>query len=1065
MHNRRTNGDAAAKWSVPALAIRRPITTLMVLLTVLSLGAVAYTRIPLEFLSMSDVPMLSCWIPYPGSLPEQVENEVTIPAEGIFRTVPRLKQLNTWSETDGCYVFMRFDWGTDMSLVTAEVRDRIERLKLQLPEEIDRLHLRRWGQDEWAVIRFGLFRGDDREEIAWLADKHLRRKLERLEGVAEVEIHGEGRAVVYIEFEQDALRGLNLSLYSVVEALRTSSLNLSVGSLEEGKSKYYVRALGEFTHPRELENIIIAPNGARVKDVATVSMRQPPRDWNFALDGQRGVFIDVKKESQANTVETCDAVREVLEDLKKDPLFHDVRVHIVDDQSEKIRATLGALVNTGRYGGLLALSVLFIFLRRLRATLLVGLAIPASLLVSVVYMYFAGITFNVVTLSAMIVSIGMLVDNSIVVIENIHRRRLTIAGPVACAQSAASEVGLAITTATLTTMVVFIPVVYIEMGEMSLYMRQFASPICVALLASLVLALSVIPLASTRIYRQDPNTPSRVARWLPWHRHPDGRWARLGSIHVFQGLTRAHARILRLTLRHRLAAILLFAALAVATYLVPFSKVGMQQMPTLDTRQVTIHVSFERYDQELAEKTFRKLEAKVNELREALGIEGVYVSYGPWGGRISAGLVKYDTLPPGAERPPSTEEVRDKFLEDFPKRLPGAELHFEIPQAGVQETQSIRLSIRGDDSDTAAECAERFKTMLRSLPYVVDARTDRERAETEIQLRVDESLAARAGISSMVLARTVGFALRGTRLSYIKREGREVEVWAQFQGADRSTREDLDNVAVLTPSGELIPLSQLVASRKGLTPRLIRREDGKSVTQVTAEVNTKDMTKLRQDLAELKKLFALPRGYTINEGMMLVELGETESNFTGALTLAIILMYLLMAALFESYLLPLSILTTVPLAFIGVYWSMYLTGTAMDTISFIGAILMCGIIVNNGIVIVDHINQLRRRHGLERNAAILQGGRDRLRPVLMTALTTILGCIPLAIGTGENDLLYSMGRALVGGLTMGTVLTLFIVPLFYSAIDDLQHWFRDYFGALAGFLQSAGPARASVEMD
>ena len=308
----------------------------------------------------------------------------------------------------------------------------------------------------------------------------------------------------------------------------------------------------------------------------------------------------------------------------------------------------------------------------------------------------------------------------------------------------------------------------------------------------------------------------------------------------------------------------------------------------------------------------------------------------------------------------------------------------------------------------------------------------------------------------------MGFALRGTRLPYLKREGREVEVWAQFQDADRSTQEDLNNVAMLTADGELIPLKQLIKTHKGLSARTLRREGGKSVTQVIAEVSTKDLAAVSQAIEGLKASFALPHGYSIDRGTVLEELEESEDNFRGALILAVILMYLLMAALFESCLLPLSILTTVPLAFVGVYWSMYLTDTPLDSVSLIGAILMCGIIVNNGIVIVDHINQLRRRKGLQRTAAILQSGRDRLRPVLMTAMTTVLGCVPLAIGSGSGyDMLYSMGRALVGGLTMGTLLTLFVVPLFYSLIDDVQVWLLDYLGALAG-LRARAPGAATA---
>ena len=1041
------------RWSLPTLALRRPITTVMVVVTLLGLGVIAHRHLPLEYMPSVDFPYIGCWIPYPGATPAQVEKEIAVPTEGELLTVPRTKTIRSSSFDDGCWVFMQFDWQADMAQATAEVRDRLERLKLRLPEQVDRLWLRRWGPEQWSILVFAMFRGEDPDEIMWLARERLAPRLERTDGVAGVEVRGPDSPMVYVEFDQNRLRSLNLGLYETVSSLSAGNLSLSVGDLEDGGTKYFVRTEGEFTDLDSIRNLVIGPNSVRVKDVATVSMRRPPEDWQFALDGQRGAFVLVKKESRANTVATCDALRAVLDDMAQDREFQGIQILVFEDFSKYIRTTISGLARAGRYGALLALAVLFVFLRRVRATILVALAIPASLTGAFIYMYFMEISLNIVTMSGMILCIGMLVDNSIVVIENIHRHYDMDPDPALSAGRGASEVGLAITAATLTTIIVFIPMLYMEMGEMALYLLDFAYPVSVAMLTSLALALTVIPLAASRIYRHGRDHRSLLRRLGP-ARAERSPWTWLGAFRPFERFRNGYVWLLGLAVQRRIAALLLLAGLALATYLVPFPKVGMQQMPTMDLRRVVIQVDFEDYSKERAERTFEQLAAGVNELRDALSIEEVYVSYGPWGGRLEVHLQDLDAIPPGAKPPFSTEDARFILSEKFPERLPGTELHFGIPRAGVQDTQQISLSVRGADAAVTAEYAQRLESLLDTLPDVVEARTDHEVDKREIEIRLDDPLASGIGVDATVLARTVGFALQGRRLDYLKRGGREIPVWAQFQESDRCTKDDLDMVAVVGRDGQLVPLEQLVTTQKGYTPPSLRREQGKSVCRVNVEVSNKDVSKMRAQIEKLAKVLELPRGYSVDMGVVLNELEESQSNFKDALGLAIILMYLLMAALFESILLPLSILTTVPLAFIGVYWMMYATGTPLDMVALIAGLLMCGVVVNNGIVIVDHINQLRRRHGLPRREAILQAGRDRLRPVLMTALTTVLGCVPIAIGmkTGQ-DVLFSAGRTLVGGLSMGTVLTLIVVPLAYSLVDDLQCWVGRYAAGLAGLLR------------
>ncbi len=1036
---------------------------MMLLVTTLGLGAIAFPRIPLEFITGDDPPVLSCWIPYPGAAPSQVEQEVAIPAEGMFRTMQNVRNLRTSSSDNGCYVFLLFDWDTDMSVATAEMRDRIERLRLQLPDEIDRLYLHRWGEDDLEIMWFALFGGEDQDEIAWLARTRLKAQLERIDGVSEIGVEGNETALVYIDFDKDAMRSLGVGLYETINTLRASSLDIGVGELIDGQTKHYVRVEGELSDLEVLRHTVVGPGGVRLEEVATVEMRRPPKRGFHSMDGQRGVYVWVRKESQANTVVVCDAVREELENLESDPMYEGTDFRIFEDQSQMVKDAIFGLRDAGQYGGLLALIVLFVFLRRIRATLLVALAIPASMVVAFIYMYFAGSSFNVVTMSALIISVGLLVDNSIVVIENIYRHRASNPDPVSSAREGATEVSLAIITATSTTLVVFIPVMYMTQGEMAIYMKEFAKPIGVALVASLILALTVIPLAASRIYRRDRRERHIVQRLLIRVRVPRRIVDRATSAKPFNRFTRIYVWILGITIHQRLGALAVVAILVAVTFSIAYPAVGSRNMPDMDMRQLHLHVEFDQnYGIDRAEKTFARIEAEIDALRDELGIENVYMSFWSSGGYIRAYLLPLEELEPGQSPSYSTEDVQEILAKLLPDRLPGAEIHVSSPKAGNAQTQTVSLNMLGDDTDRVKELAKQFAAQITLLPSVTVATTNLESGRAEIQIGIDEALASQHAVNPRVIAQTVGFALRGTRLPDFKQGAREIPVWAQFQETDRANRLDLENVSILTPDGELVSLDSLARFGFDTSPNRISREDRKSVARIVIEVTGDDLGKVRKDIDQLAAAFDLPRGYSLSMGFRFRALEENENDFRDAILLAVLLMYLLMAALFESWLLPLSILTTVPLAFIGVYWSMYFTDTPMDTIALIGGILMCGIIVNNGIVIVDHINQLRRRDGLNRREAILQAGHDRIRPVLMTALTTILGCIPLAIGSGTGrDLLFSLGRALAGGLTMGTFLTLFVVPLSYSLIDDLQSWIVNYLGSLAKMSPRRGSARSS----
>ncbi len=1056
--------------TLPEIALRLPITVVMVTITVVGLGAIAWQRIPIEFIPKMDVPFIGCVIPYPGATPEQVENEVAIPAEGEFRTIPHVRSISTTSNSEGCYVRLNFDWDTNMANATADVRDRIERLKLSLPSGVDQVLLRRFSAGSLPVLVFSLYREGDDEELAHLARTVVQPRLLRIDGVADVSTYGRPEREVQIDFDQAALRSMGLALYQVISALQASSLNVPVGDITEGKTKYYIRVSGEFSSPDDLRRLVIGPNGLRLGDVAKVSYAPRTDDYDFSIDGKGGAFLIVLKESEANTIDVCRSVHAELERLRGDPALEGVEMFVFLDQSKIILSALDGLIEAGKHGAVLAILVLLLFLRRFRTTLIVALAIPTSLVTAIVFMYFAGMTLNVVTMISLMIGVGSLVDDSIVVIENIYRHQQLGRSPAESAKVGAFEVSTAITASTLTTIVVFIPIFYMQTGEMATYMRQFAVPITVSQLASLAIAMTLIPLAASRM---KPLRPFGAYAWGRRARAGLGRFAgsavSAGVTHFLRGtplvpLKRAYASFLRGCMHWRMATLLVIAVFSAFTYQVAGKHVSMQRMPTVDAREVDISVSFQQnFDIDMARDRMRAVSASINEVRERLGIRSVILDHDRSKGRIRIYLVHPEDLAPGEKLPCSTEEAMTYLRARIPAALPGVELQFQVAETSESSTRMVSVNLRGDDSGLLSGYAQRFKKQMEALPGISNVTTDIDRAKEEMRIKVDDLLAVEAGVTPMLIAQTVDFALRGIRLPDLKQGGREIPVWAQFREEDRKTTANLDNVAVLSSSGMLVSLKQLVTFDRAQSPQALRRENGKNVVTITARMGQSDMRSVEKSLLELTESFVVPRGYSVELGSEFTELRTNVSNFTMALWLAIILIYIVMGALFESFFLPLSILTSVPLALLGVVWAMFLTGTPMDTIGFIGVILLTGIVVKNGIVIIDHINQLRNG-GMARLDAISQASLDRFRPVMMTALTTVLGSLPMALepAAGGQVSFCSMGRTLIGGLITGTILTLVVVPLFYSLIDDVRAWFGSFFADLASLAKLGARAPVST---
>lgn len=1036
------------KFSLVDFSLKRPITVTMLSLCMLTLGVIAWTRIPLQFLPEVSPPFINCRIPYIGASPEQVEEEVTIPAEGEFRTIPGLRGIRTISDSNGVFIHMRFDLDTDMTQATAEVRDRMERLKLILPDDVDRMLIERFSSRSIPIVALAVLSRGDEAELVHRVRTILEPRLRRIDGVADVVIYTtRPEEEIVIEFDQNTLRSMNLGLYDLVAALRVSSFNLSIGELVDADTKYFVRTVGEYRNLEDIRSLVVTPNGVRLGDIARVRYmtREPIRE--ATIDRKGGAFVLAIKESEANTVATCRAVREVIDELPQDPQFAGVETKVFFDQSELILTALRNLRDSGIYGGIMAIIVLYLFLFRVRPTLIVALSIPTSLVVAIVVMFFIGMTLNIVSMVSMIIAIGMLVDNSIVVVENIIRHQRLGYSIIESAKRGAGDVGLAIAASTITTLVVFIPMFFMEAGRMSVFMKELALPLVVSLTGSLLIALTVVPLAMTQIREWRLPLFKRLGAFRKRRQGVVGGLLRFSLI---DAVIRGYDRIISLALARRFATLLVLAAVLFLTYKFPYAGMDMQELPRLDTREVDIRVEFDQnFDANMAAEVFNFLENELDRRRDILGIKNIFKFFNASGGKLEIYLFTDEDGPEWESPQYSTEDVMDILSKQLPRLMPGVELTFDVADAERGDSEEVvAVQFRGDNAARLKQFADMFRVYMSRITGVKDAKTDVEKDTQEMQLRIDEDIAERAGISPLVVAQTVDAALRGARMPYMKQGGREIPVWAQFQEENRKNRDNLDNIIVIGAGRQPMPVNQLVDYTRAPTPASIHRYNGKNTVMVSATATYERLNRVKYELMRLAQMFDLPTGYSIELGEQLQELESNWFSFVSSLFMAIILVYLVMASLFESYMLPLSILTTVPLSFIGVLWLFFITSTPFDIVTLIGCILMVGLIVNNGIVIVDHVNQLRLQ-GRQRNEAILQAGRDRFRPVMMTAITTILGCVPLALTTSGGGVTFQgLGRAVVGGMSVGTVLTLIIVPLFYSMLDDLTGWVRAFF---AGF--------------
>lgn len=1030
MEPRRDQAEHLAS-GLTEFSLKRRITILVMFLSILVVGVVAMLGIPLEIFPRGYTGQnLMVFVPWFNAPSQEVLEKITYPMEEELSTVRGLNNLNSFTRTGNCAVFLNFKQGTDMDVAYREVRDRVQRARALLPDDADRVYIRKEEASGIPVAVIGVVIDPDLIDYYDLLKREIIQPLERVDGVARVGVDGLEEKEILIEVDRQRVEANGLNLYQITQELQGDNFTMASGHVRDGDRKLLLRSVATYKTLAEVENRRLSPSVV-LKDVGQVKYEEPEKRYSVRVNGRRAVAVFILKEGEANTVQVCKRIQAELDRMRENPRLAHVHMEGIFDQGDVVVDSLLNLVEGGCIGGGFAALVLFLFLRRVRLTTIVTLSIPLSLLIALVVMYFSGESLNILTILGLFIGVGMLVDNSIVVAENIHRHHEEGLHRREACVLGAGEIALAISMATMTTVIVFVPVALVE-GQGQFFLIRLALPVSVSLLGSLFVALAFIPLS---VYLTLPRNGglggNRLMRWS--HERLGALLTRFYDF-TFGRLNHWYNAALAWAVGHRLDLVMLLAVVFVGSYFGAFKRVDFveQQEEDRTSFNIFIDVSNEYTFEDLTEY-FAEIEAVMETKQEEFDLKGYLTLYTRRFGRVEGWLKESRTVDLTAK------EIGERVLKALPKR-PGMKLFYgrenQNEEAKGEEVFSLRLE--GDDARVLEEVAVHLEPIIRSVPGVLGIRKSEETGPSEMALVVDRDRANASAVNPEVVAFLIGYALRGSALPKYNDGGREIPVRIRFEEEDRESLSELGAFQVPTMDGGILPLSALTEPRMLHTPRGIFRANKRTSHWIAIELKKDQAKEARERLMMLQQAIDLPEGVTFGQSGRM-GFNEELANLAYAASISVLFIYLLMGFLFESFILPLSIILTIPLASLGVVWIHALAGKDVDFLGAVGGVLLVGVVVNNGIVLIDYVNRLRAG-GHERNAALLRAADRRFRPIAMTALTTIIGMVPLTLQR-PNDIgmsYKSFGLTLIGGMTTATLLTLLVVPVFYTFFDDAR---------------------------
>ncbi len=1021
-------------------AVRRGVTFTMIYLIAVGFGFFGLSQLKVDLYPELEFPMLAIITQYQGVGPEDIETVVTRTLEEAVATTENIKTVSSESSQGLSLIMLEFSWGTDMDQAEIDVRNNLEFVRDFLPDDVTDPLLFKFDISQSPIMYFTV--NSDQvglAELRYIAEHDVEPRMERISGVAAANTSGGLTRQIRVMVDPIRLRAHNLSIQQVTQALQMNNLQIPSGFVENDRLEFTVQTQGEYQSVDQIaETAVMSMNGSviRVKDVADVVDGFKEIRNEVWADGQPAVMIWVQKQSDANTVEVSRNVFNQLDGIQ-DELPGGVSLNLFWAQSEFIEMSMNNLGSTALQAILLAFMVLLFFLRNFRSSLIVAVSIPISMLLTFAVMMQVDLTLNVISMAGLALAVGLLVDNAIVVLESIYRKREEGESRVDSANNGTSEVGMAITASTLTTISVFVPILFVP-GLSGELFRDMGLTITLSLAVSLIVALTLVPLLSSRFLKIRNLTASKRF----FHRLGAGIEKRMNKLYD------QYSKNLNWALHHRkLVLIGAFAAFIISMAFL--GTVGAEFLPQND--QGFIEMTVERSPG----VSLEQMAGTMSELNEIVKDnvperELVYTDFGQgegimalFGSNSSAEGSIQIRLPSVSKRDRDQFEIQDSLRHHF-ERIPDTDVKFSDGGFGAMfGAGDIVVQIYGYDLQVADALANELKAKIDKIEGVVFTETTLEEAAPELTIKLNRDRIADLGLNTSMVGTAVSQSILGATATRFRDGGDEHDVYVQLDKEFRTSKEDLENLLIATPVGRQVPMRVIADIEYSKAPQTISREDQERHVDINIDVSGRELSKVTQDVKRVLNDTPLPRDFRSAISGQAEEQAESFMYLGIALLVALFLTYMVMASQFESFVDPFIILFTVPLSTIGVALALVITNTPFSAMVFIGIIMLIGIVVNNGIVLVDYINQLRGR-GLELLDAVQQGGRIRIRPVLMTAMTTILAMFPLSLGIGESGEAWApMARAVMGGLLVSTILTLVVVPTFYTSLEMMNKKRKD----------------------
>ncbi|MBO7461415.1 MAG: efflux RND transporter permease subunit [Bacteroidales bacterium] len=1036
--------------SIYKTAIEKPVTTALIFVAVIIIGLFALTKLPIDQFPEMEPPYVSVMCTYPGNTGSEIETNLTKMLENSLNSVEGLDEMTSTSKDNIALVTMKFQWGQNMDEVVNDVRSALDMISDNLPDGAGKPIVFKFNTSMMPILMYAVTADESYAGLEKILEDNVTNVLNRVDGIGNLSVVGVPERYVYVDVDQTKIDAFGISLEQVANAVASNNLDVSSGTVKMGREQYGLRVKSEFKESSEINNLVVTttPQGKKVfvKDIAVVRDTIKDLFLDSKINSREGCRLIIMKQTGGNTVQICKDVKKMMVDIEK-TLPPDVKFEIINDSSDNIQNSINSLTESVMYALIFVVMVVLFFLGQWRATLIIAICIPISLIVSFIYLLGADSSLNIISLSSLTVAIGMVVDDAIVVLENIDKHIQRGSSPREAAIYATNEVWISVIATTLVTCAVFVPLTMLT-GVAGILFKELGWIVTICVCTSTTVAISLTPMLSSKMLKARDVIMEKLGRGTG-RRHGKSLYERT----VLAGLNwldLQYSKLLAIALKHKvitISAIVIFFLLS----LIPvfMEKIGMDFMPRSDEGRMTVTFELQRGTRiEEAAKIGRRIEAEMMannpELRivsttlgsnEDAGISALMSSTSNYKGQMYIRATKK------WQRERTIFEIANAIRDQFDNTPEIVNYTVSTSSGGGMSSNSIDVEIYGYDFDVTNRIAEELQTKLKAVEGAKDVIISREADRAELQLIFNKEKIAALGLSTATLGSYIRNKINGYTAGYLKEDGDEYYIRVRLREEDRNSLDKINELTINTPTGTMVKVKELATIKEYWAPPQIDRKTRQRMNKVSVTPDDVSLTDLAESIQKILDKIETPSDVKVIIGGDYEEQQESSKDMSLLFLLIIILVYIVMASQFESLSKPFIIMMSIPFAISGVIFALLITGTNLNMVGMLGVIMLAGIVVKNGIVLVDYINLMRDRD-YELNEAIVLSGRSRLRPVLMTAATTILGMIPMALSSGEGAEIWApMGVVVIGGLIVSTVITLIIVPVLYAIFS--KHGERD----------------------